>query len=263
MSEPRIKDIISIVENFAPLSLQAEYDNCGLKIGDINEYCKGVLITLDTNEEVIKEAIKNRCNLIIEHHPLIFKPIYSIDYRLPLHKAIIKAIKNDIAIYSAHTNIDFVKNGLNDYFAKLLGLNDIECTNENLSSGRIGKLQKSMNLREFTQYAVDKTGDKNIVSIGDENMTINTVAVINGAGGGDTNYILELKEKNIDVFVTSEIKYSVARFAKDLNYGIISIGHYDSEIGFIDLIKNLIEKEKINIRIVPSEKCNNPYNNRR
>ena len=102
-----VKNALDVIEEFAPKAIAAEYDNPGLKIGDENSCLRGVLITVDTNEEVIAEAIKKGCNLIIEHHPSIWKPLRGLDNRVPLNRTLIAAAKNDIAIYSAHTNVDF------------------------------------------------------------------------------------------------------------------------------------------------------------
>lgn len=258
-----IKDIIKIIEEFAPLESQASYDNSGLILGDITKEVVGILITLDTNEVVVGEAINKGCNLIIEHHPSIFEPIKGLDYRFPLHKAIVKAIKNDIAIYAAHTNIDFAKDGLNDYVAKKLMLKNVYCLNDDMSSARIGELSQPLTMKAYAEEIKNVLCDKNIITIGEEEKLIKKVAVINGAGGGDKALLIALQEEGVDIFVTADIKYSFARFAKDLNYGIISFGHYDSELGFIDIIEKLLKNKKMDIKVIKTENCSNPYNNRR
>lgn len=259
----KIKNIIKVIEDFAPLDTQASYDNSGLILGDITKEITGVLITLDTNVDVVNEAINKGCNLIIEHHPSIFEPIKGLDYRFPLHKAMVKAIKNDITIYAAHTNIDFAENGLNDYVAKKLLLKNIYCLNNDMSSARIGELEEPLTMKAYAEEIKKVLCDKNIITIGEEGNKVKKVAVINGAGGGDKSLLISLQEEGVDIFVTADIKYSFARFAKDLNYGIISFGHYDSELGFIDIIEKLIKKENMDINVYKTEKCSNPYNIRR
>lgn len=259
----KIIDAINIIEEFAPISLQADFDNSGLICGDIHKELTGALITLDTNEEVVEEAINNGCNLIIEHHPTIFYPIQRIDYRLPLHKALVKAIKNDIVIYACHTNMDFTKNGLNDYVAKKLELEDIYCLNGDITSARIGSTKASFTLGEYANKVKTLFNDNNILTIGDQNKTVNKVAVINGGGAGDVNLLLELEKEGVDIFITGDIKYAFARFAKDYNYGIINFGHYDSEICFTELVYNILKTQKKDIKIIKTNKCKNPYNNRR
>ncbi len=118
----KIKDLTNYLESIAPLSLQESYDNAGLITGNKNDELKGVLITLDTIEEVVEEAIQKGANLIISHHPIIFKGLKKITGKNYVERTIIKAIKNDIAIYAIHTNIDNVDSGVNAMLCKKLNL---------------------------------------------------------------------------------------------------------------------------------------------
>lgn len=117
-----IKDITGYLESIAPLSLQEEYDNAGLLTGNPSWACTGVLCTLDVTEEVIDEAISKKCNCIVAHHPIIFKGLKKINGKNIVERSIIKAIKNDIAIYASHTNIDNIINGVNGRIADKLNL---------------------------------------------------------------------------------------------------------------------------------------------
>ena len=121
----RVKDILKEIERFAPLSLQEDFDNSGLQIGDVNQIATGALLCLDVTEEIVDEAMDAGCNIIISHHPLIFKPLKSLTGKNYLERCMIKACKNDIVIYSAHTNLDNTKGGVNYQLAELLGLIDI------------------------------------------------------------------------------------------------------------------------------------------
>ena len=121
-----IQNIITEIENFAPLSYQEEYDNCGLLTGDLNTEATGALLSLDCIESVVDEAIDNNCNLIIAHHPIIFSGLKKITGANYIERTIIKAIKNNIAIYAAHTNIDNVIKGVNFKIAEKLGLKNIK-----------------------------------------------------------------------------------------------------------------------------------------
>ncbi len=115
-----IREITEYIESIAPLSLQESYDNAGLIIGDKNEETNGVLLCIDITEKVLNEAIEKKCKLVISHHPLIFKGVKKINGKNFVEKLIIKAIKNDIAIYAAHTNIDNIINGVNSIIAEIL-----------------------------------------------------------------------------------------------------------------------------------------------
>ena len=118
----KIQDIISFLETLAPLSLQESYDNAGLLTGNVNWQCTGIITTLDSTEAVIEEAIQKKCNLIVAHHPIIFNGLKKITGKNYVEKTIIKAIKNDIAIYAIHTNLDNVFAGVNGKMADQLGL---------------------------------------------------------------------------------------------------------------------------------------------
>src|SRR6478609_8264765 len=121
----QIIDIIRVLENKAPLSLQESYDNAGLLTGSPGWECKGILCTLDATEAVILEAKNRGCNLVVAHHPIIFGGLKKINGKNYVQKTIIKAIKNDIAIYAIHTNLDNILNGVNGRIAELLGLKNI------------------------------------------------------------------------------------------------------------------------------------------
>ena len=126
----KLNKIIECLEKWAPLSLQEEYDNTGLIIGNNQNEIKGVLVTLDCTEDVINEAIKKKCNLIISHHPLIFRPIKKITGSNYVERSILKAIENSIAIYSIHTNLDNIISGVNSKIAEKIELKNIKILNK-------------------------------------------------------------------------------------------------------------------------------------
>lgn len=117
-----VNDIINIFENYAPSQLQESYDNSGLITGNKDLEISNILITLDCTEDVVEEAIANKCNMIIAHHPIVFSGLKKINGKNYVERVIIKAIKNDIAIYAVHTNLDNVSNGVNGKIAEKLGL---------------------------------------------------------------------------------------------------------------------------------------------
>ena len=133
----RVKDITKSLEQWAPLNYQESYDNSGLIIGDPNGQVEQILITLDVTESVIKEAITHGCNLIVAHHPLIFKGVKKINQKHWVDRCITLAIKNEIAIYAIHTNLDNVHTGVNRKIAEKLDLN-----NPQILAPKTGTLQK-------------------------------------------------------------------------------------------------------------------------
>lgn len=121
----KIREIISSIEEFAPLSLQESYDNSGLQLGDVEQHVTGILLCLDVTEEVIDEAIELECNLVISHHPLLFKPVKSLTGKTYIEKSIIKACRCQIAVYTAHTNLDNTFGGVNYKLAEKIGLQNV------------------------------------------------------------------------------------------------------------------------------------------
>ena len=121
----KIQKIIDIIEDFAPVPLQDGFDNSGLQVGDVNRQLTGILLCLDVTEEVLDEAVELGCNLIISHHPLLFKPLKSLTGKTYVERCVIKACKHDLAVYAAHTNLDNAYGGVNFHLAGKLGLQNI------------------------------------------------------------------------------------------------------------------------------------------
>ena len=145
----KIAEIIQTIENFAPISYQENYDNAGLIIGDKLTDCTGVLICLDSIEAVVDEAIAKNCNLIVAHHPIVFSGLKKINGKNYIERTIIKAIKNDIAIYACHTNIDNVRLGVSDVIAEKL----------NLKNRKILEPKKSILKKLFTYIPTKRKDD--------------------------------------------------------------------------------------------------------
>ncbi len=122
----KISEVMQYLEDIAPLSLQEPYDNAGLLIGNAGDACTGIITTLDVTEQVICEATQKKCNLIVAHHPIIFKGLKKINGKNYVERAVIAAIKNNIAVYAIHTNLDNVENGVNRKIAEKLNLQNIK-----------------------------------------------------------------------------------------------------------------------------------------
>jgi len=120
----KVRDIIDVIESFAPPAYQESYDNCGIQVGDAAAEVTGVLLTLDVTEEVVDEAMARGCNMIVAHHPVIFGGLKRIAGRTYVERVVRQAIRNDITIYAAHTNLDNMSAGVNAKIASKLGLVD-------------------------------------------------------------------------------------------------------------------------------------------
>ena len=132
----KIGQIISVLEKKAPLAYQESYDNAGLITGNQHMDCTGILCTLDITEDILQEAIHKNCNLIVAHHPIIFKGLTKINGKNYVERIVINAIKNDIGIYAIHTNLDNVSDGVNHAIAQQLGL-----INTRILSCKIGEYE--------------------------------------------------------------------------------------------------------------------------
>ena len=122
----KVQSICELIEEVAPLALQESYDNAGLLVGDLQMEITSVLVSIDVTENVIEEAIQKKCNLIVSHHPLIFSALKKVVGKNEVQRCVIKAIKHDIAIYAAHTNLDNVLQGVSAKMAEKIGLKDLK-----------------------------------------------------------------------------------------------------------------------------------------
>ena len=158
----KIKDICNFLESFAPLPLQESYDNAGLILGDRNAELKGILVTLDVTEDVINEAVKKECGLVVAHHPIVFSGLKKITGKNYVERTLLKAIKNDIAIYAAHTNLDSVTGGVNGKICEKLGLE--KCRILQPTEGMLKKLTSFVPVKhaEKVREAVFAAGAGNI-----------------------------------------------------------------------------------------------------
>ncbi|MDR5586629.1 MULTISPECIES: Nif3-like dinuclear metal center hexameric protein [Clostridium] len=257
-----VKDIANIIEEKAPKFLKEDFDNVGLMVGDENKEVKTVLLALDCTKKVIKEAIDNKVDLIITHHPLIFKKPKSIINGDLLGDKVIDLIKNDISLYSCHTNLDSAKDGINDALLELLDLKYskiIESSNikgfEECGLGRIVELEKNINIEEIVSNLKEKLNIKNMRVVKGDNH-INKLAIINGSG---QDFFYMCKELGVNCIITGDTTYHFASDFKEYGINIIDAGHFSTEwLAFIKSLEFLKNKFK-EIKFIVSEKCEDPY----
>lgn len=224
----KIKEIVSALERFAPLPLQDGFDNAGLQIGLTEAEATGALLCLDVTEAVVDEAIALGYNLVIAHHPLIFRGCKSITGSDYVERCIIKAIKNDIVVYAAHTNLDNAPGGVNFKIAEKIGLKKVrvlEAKEGEAGAGVIGELDEPETETEFLKR-IKKTFE--VECLRHNKLTgreIQTVALCGGAGA----FLMPLAiRQRADVFITGEIKYH-DYFGHEGDLLLAEIGHYESE----------------------------------
>ncbi len=251
-NKSRCIDVIKLMEKYAEPSLAESWDNIGLMVGDENAYITNVLVALDINDDVIEEAITKDCNLIITHHPFIFKGLKSITTSDVVGRRVIKLIENNISVFSAHTNLDIAKNGTNDTLASLLNLKNINNLFDNNNSewglGRVGELEESLKLEDVIEEVKKALDLGNIVVCGDVDKEIKKIAICTGSGG-EVDFINQALTRGCDLYITADIKYHNAQHAKDLGLSLIDATHYASENIIVPVVSDYLNKcaSKLNL----------------
>lgn len=248
-------DIIKLMEEYADPCLAESWDNIGLMVGDENSYITNVLVALDINDDVIDEAISKNCNLIITHHPFIFKGLKSVVASDITGNRVIKLIKNNINVFSAHTNLDIAQNGTNDILAQRLNLNNISnlFNNNNINYdfglGRVGELENMMLFEHIIEELKNILNLDNIVACGDTSKNIKKIAICTGSGG-EVDFIKQAVNKNCDLYITADIKYHNAQLAKDLGLCLVDATHYASENIIVPVISEYLNNcaNKLNLK---------------
>ena len=242
----KVNNIIKEMELLAPTYLKEDFDNVGLMVGDKNKEVKKVLLALDCTLKVIEEAKKENVELIITHHPLIFKRPSSITTDTLQGKKIIELIKNDISLYSSHTNLDSVENGLNDTIVSILGFDNSKILEKNKRDdkaglGRIVSLNESIQLEDLISK-IKKSLNINNLRVVKGKDKVNKIAIINGSG---QDFIGKAVALGADCIITGDTTYHFASDYKEIEISILDVGHFASEqITFFNVMENLKEKFK-------------------
>jgi dinuclear metal center YbgI/SA1388 family protein len=257
----KIWEIIQQLEFFAPPEYQEGYDNSGLIAGDISKDCSGVLVSLDCTEDIIREAVQKKCNLIVSHHPLIFRPIRRIHPENATGRTLIAAIKADIAVYAIHTNLDNILSGVNASMADKLGLLNRKIMvpkpgRETVGSGLTGDLSKAIPEKEFLKQLKEQFG---IPVIRHSPLTGKPVSRIGLCGGAGSFLISNALDIKVDFFISGDIKYHDF-FEGEGKMVIADIGHFESEQFTIDLLYQVIHEKFPNFAVLKSGVVTNPVN---
>lgn len=246
----KVKDILKILENFAPYSLAENWDNCGLLIGDQEAEVTKVICALDITEKVVEEAAEEGAQLIVAHHPIIFTSTHSVTTDSVTGKIIIKMIEKRISGICMHTNADSAKGGVNDLLAEKLELKEIESlgAGDTQSLGRIGNLQNEMYLKDFAIF-VKKKLNAGGVRYTDGGKKVRRVAVLGGAGGKLMDYAIE---KGADTYVIGDCSYDIMMRAHDLGLNLLDAGHFPTENAIAEGFSRLIAQKLPNIEVLVS-----------
>ena len=260
-----VAKIIQIMDRLAPPRLAEEWDNVGLQIGDPRLPVRRIWVSLDPSLEVVKAACENNVDLLITHHPLIFRPLKSIDFDTAGGAIIQMAANHQLAIFSAHTNLDIVWDGVNDVLAQRLGIQQLTILQPAHAGeqskaddqtehgiGRIGSLAKSGSLKSLVSMVKNKLKLDFVKVAGKLEMSVSRVAICSGSGSSLMDAFMA---SDAEVFISGDIHYHDARDAESANRGIIDIGHFPSEHLMVealaDYLKKLMAREDLKIKVEP------------
>lgn len=255
----QVTHISEFFNSWAPFSTQAEYDNSGLLVGSQTTQINGILTTLDVTHEVVEEAIKHGCNLIVAHHPLIFRKLSRISPDTAIGSILYKLIKNDITVLAVHTNLDAALNGVSYVLADRLSLTDQEFlthhdADKTYGYGVIGNLANAMSPTEFLNLVCNRLGTSAVRHAG-EITNIRRVAVCGGTG---ISLASEAARMKADAFVTADIKYH--EYFDFPNLLKIDAGHYETEVHIAAHITRRIQLQFKDLKVITSSVRTNPMN---
>tara|TARA_B100001094_G_scaffold68993_1_gene65407 strand:- start:1128 stop:1910 length:783 start_codon:yes stop_codon:yes gene_type:complete len=257
----KLIEIQNVLENWSPLRNAEEFDNVGLIVGKSNSIINKAIITIDVTELIIDEAIDNNCDLIITFHPLMYKGNGTLKSEEYVDKIIIKALKNNINIYAIHTNLDNNPMGVSFQISEKLGLKNREIMikkedDKKIGMGMIGNLENGKTEKEFLDYLKKKM---EISNLRHNNLVGKKIKKIGVLGGSGSFGIEEALNKNIDCYVTADLKYHDF-FKPNDGLLLVDIGHYESEKYTKGLILNYLNKKIPKFACIIAKSRTNPVN---
>lgn len=245
----RVSDIYNWIDNLAPFELAEEWDNVGLLAGSMNNEVEGVLCALDLSDMVIEEAIEKNAQLIVTHHPILFRGRKNLREDDPEGRMLCRLIRANIALIAAHTSFDNAQPGVNDALAEKLGLTNVEAGENGMRTG----VPAQKTLGEFVRYASEVL-EAPVRCYGEEDCVISRVSVLGGAGG---DFAMQAKAAGSDVYLTGEISHHRAWDAYMEGLCCLEAGHAATELPAISMLAGGLQKGadgvQCNVRIYVSE----------
>ena len=215
----KLYEIIKEAELFAPRELAEEWDNVGLMVGGKDKEVKTAVVTLDVTEAAVNFAVKNKCDLIVSHHPFIMPKLSAIDFDTKKGKLIEKLINNNVAVYSMHTNFDTTEGGVNDALCEIFDFRN-KTAEGMVRKGEIAEV----NLEEFINIVKERLNVNYVTYCGDLDKKIKKAAICGGGGGSFIPMCFDC-----DVLLTGEAKYHEYQIAEENDFAVISAGHFETE----------------------------------
>lgn len=253
-----VKNIYDLIEEYAPKELAWEGDNVGLLVGSMDAQVKGIVFAVDVNLGAINMAKEIGANVIISHHPVIFMPLKELTDKTPTGKVLQMAIKNDINIISAHTNLDAADEGVSQTLAEVAGLENIY-TPESANLMRVGELKETASIDDFINGIKKALKIDKIAVSKDYPENIKSVAVVSGRG---CSLLYEAKQTGADVMLLGEIKHENAVYADVMGLCVISCGHHETEVIILDRLKNHLQNRLNKLQLPLGVYCESPMVNK-
>ena len=245
MVMPTILDIENQIEAWAPKRLAEEWDNIGLQIGNPTKHISKILVALDPTLDLLEKAKEMEAELVITHHPLIFKPLFNLNSSFFIPSLVTKFILSDIALIAAHTNLDAAPNGVSDQLAiplKLFKTRPLlarEQDSDQTGIGRVGSLKKPVKLSTILDSYKKYLATDFLSVTGHPDMVISKVAICGGSG---SDLWPEVLGSGADLYISAEIKHNVLREAEQLGKAIINLTHFQSEWPIVPAIVDYLTK---------------------
>lgn len=254
-------DIADAIAAAAPLSLQESWDNSGVQLGDMSAPCTGVLLALDPTEAVIDEAVARRCNLVVTHHPLLFKGLKHISGANAVERAVIKAIRAGVAVYSSHTAMDSATGGVSAEMARRLGARVVRPLVPGSPDGPTGlgvvaDFDIPVSGIELVERVHEAFGPHPLRCSAMPSGTVTRIALCGGSGG---EFIPDAVAAGAGAYITAEIRYhDMLDRGKDIF--LLDIGHFESETCAKDIFYRIITEKFPNFAVKYSQTEENPIN---
>lgn len=242
-----VHDIFHTLCAAAPLELQMDFDNSGFLVGHGDAPVSKVLLSLDVTDEVVDEAIREKAELIVSHHPLIFDPLRSVSDETPNGRRILRLIENRIAVISMHTNLDIAEGGVNDVLMAALGA-QTEAVLDESGCGRIGVLDAKVNLQDFLRRVKNALHCRGL-RYADAGREVYRLAVMGGSGSCSIEQAAAL---GCDTYVTADIKYHKFQKAVDLGMNLIDADHFYTENPVIPVLADLLSQKYPELKVTVS-----------
>lgn len=257
---PTINDACQFLDELAPTRLAEDWDNVGLLVGDRNDSLQKVMTCLTVTPDSAAEAIDRGCQLIVSHHPVLFRATKRITTDATPTRLLWDLIRAGVAIYSPHTGFDSAAGGINQSLCEKLGLKDISPLvpipddPDSLGAGRIGTLGETT-LREFVELAKKQFGLDGLHIVGDMDQKISKVASACGSGG---SFLGKAVARGCDCFVTGESTFHTCLEAESHGVSLVLLGHYASERFAVEMLAKKIDEKFPDLEVWASEKEADP-----